>query len=175
MFSERGSVSRSNARMSFCGSRTRAPSGRSPPRRSNSLMKITFVTVCCAALLAGGCSIFTKSDSAKLQGTWSGKEIVATPDAPRHLVFAGRKFDYRGGDPDDWCKGTFTIEPGTQPKQLVLTLTECGLAQYIGKTSQGIYKIENGTLDICGNEPGIPAVPASWNAPGARHMEFRKE
>jgi len=56
-----------------------------------------------------------------------------------------------------------------------MTLMECGPAQYVGKTSQVIYKIENGELEMTGNEPGDPATPVTFDTPGARHMVFRKE
>jgi hypothetical protein len=42
----------------------------------------------------------------------------------------------------------------------------------VGKTAHEIYKIENGELTITGNEPGNPAVPSSFDAPGARQMVF---
>jgi uncharacterized protein (TIGR03067 family) len=90
-------------------------------------------------------------------------------------VFSGNKFDYRGANLDDWGKGTFTLREDTQPKQLLVTLTECGPVQYIGKTTCMIYKIEGDTLTAAANEPGNPAAPLSFAAPGARHMVFKKE
>ena len=126
-------------------------------------------------LAAAGCSTMHPSDSATLQGKWDGREIGATPETPRTLVFSGNQFDYHGADTDDWGKGTFTLRADTQPKQLLVTLTECGMAQYVGKTACMIYKIEDGTLTAAANEPGNPTAPSSFTTPGARHMEFKKE
>jgi uncharacterized protein (TIGR03067 family) len=139
-------------------------------------MKNTLAIVLCgAAIFASGCSTLHKSDSTTLQGTWSGREIGATPETPRQIVFSGKQFDYRGADPNDWGKGPFTLREETQPKQLLVTLTDCGPTQYIGKSCCMIYKIEDGTLTATANEPGNPAAPSSFDAPGARHMVFKKE
>ena len=139
-------------------------------------MKNTLMVILCgAAIFASGCSTLHKSDSATLEGRWSGREIGATPETPRQLVFSGKRFDYRGADPNDWGKGTFTLREDAQPKQLIVTLTECGPTQYIGKTCFMIYKIEDGTLTAAANEPGSPAAPLSFQAPGARHMVFKRE
>jgi uncharacterized protein (TIGR03067 family) len=139
-------------------------------------MKNTIMIVlCAAAIFASGCSTLHKSDSANLQGTWSGREIGATPETPRQLVFSGKQFDYRGASPDDWGKGTFTLREDTQPKQFLVTLTECGPAQYIRKTCCMIYKIEDGVLIVAANEPGNPSAPLGFEARGSRHMVFKKE
>ena len=115
-----------------------------------------------------------KSGPAALQGTWSGRELGASPEAPRTLVISGSHFEYRGGNPDDWGKGTFTLREDTQPKQLLLALTESDYPQYIGKTAGIIYKIEDGMLTAAASEPGSPA-PASFDAPDARRMVFKRE
>ena len=141
-------------------------------RRTAGILSLVSIAV---LLGASGCSTLHKSDSATLQGTWGGREIGATPESPRQLVFSGKQFDYRGANSNDWAKGTFTLREDTQPKQLLVTLTECGPVQYIGKTSCMIYKIEDGTLTATANEPGNPAAPLSFDAPGARHMVFKRE
>jgi len=139
-------------------------------------MKNTFLIVLCGvAILASGCSTLHKSDAGTLQGKWSGREIGATPETPRTLVFSAGHFDYRGAHPDDWGKGTFTLLEDTQPNQLIVTLTECGRVQYTGKTSYMIYKIKDDTLTAAANEPGNPAAPSCFDAPGARHMVFKRQ
>ena len=124
---------------------------------------------------ASGCSTPHNSGPAALQGTWRGREIGVTPETPRQLVISGRHMEYRGANPDDWGNGTFTLREDTQPKQLLVTLTECGPVQYTGKTCCMIYKIEDGTLTAAANEPGNPAAPLSFDAPDARRMVFKKE
>jgi uncharacterized protein (TIGR03067 family) len=74
-----------------------------------------------------------------------------------------------------WCeyKATFTLREDTNPKQLIAVVTDCPFPQYVGKTSQAIYRIENGTLTLAANEPGNPAVPANFDAPNARVILFK--
>ena len=133
------------------------------------------ISLAVAVLLGAGCATANKPDKAALQGSWSGREIGASPDTPRHFVFSGTHFNYRGSDPQDWGKGTFTLNENKNPKQLVITLVECGPKEYVGKTCCIIYKIEDGTLTATGNEPGNPVFPSSFDAQGARRMVFKKE
>ena len=141
-------------------------------KRTTGLLSLVSIAV---LLGAAGCSTLHRSDFATLQGKWEGRELGVAPETPRQLAFSGNQFDYRGADPDDWGKGTFTLREDTQPKQLLLTLTECGPGQYRGKTSCMIYKLESGTLTAAANEPGSSDAPSNFTAPGARHMVFKKE
>jgi len=104
-----------------------------------------------------------------------GSGIGTSPDSPRCLIVAGKVFDYRGAHPDDWAKGTFTLREDTQPRQLALVITDCGVPKYNGKTTLAISSSRIRTLTITGNEPGNPAEPASFDAPGARRFVLKKE
>lgn len=72
----------------------------------------------------------------------------------------------------EWYKATFVLREDTTPKQLQAVITDCPAPQYVGKTANAIYKIEDGKLTLTGNEPGNPAVPGSFDAPGARQIVF---
>ena len=115
----------------------------------------------------------SNSDFDRLQGTWIGKEIGADSDSTASLVIAGHDLEYRGSNPNDWYKGTFTLREGTNPRQCVFAVKDCASPDYVGKTSNAIYRLENGTLMIAGNEPGNPDVPSGFETPGARRFEFR--
>jgi uncharacterized protein (TIGR03067 family) len=130
-----------------------------------------------SAILLGvsGCSSLSHNDVSAIQGSWTGHEIGADPDSPRHIMFSGNSFEYRGAEADDWAKGTFTLRQDIRPKRLLIVLKDCGPAQYAGKTCYVIYKIEDGTLALAGSEPGDPEPPADFDAQGARHMVFKKE
>ena len=141
-------------------------------KRTAGILSLVSIAV---LLGASGCSTLHKSNSATLQGTWKGQELGASQDSPRCLVISGKDIDYRGADSRDWAKGTFALREDTQPKQLVLTITECGVPKYIGKTSYAIYQIEDGTLTLTGNEPGYPAGPTSFEAPGTRRFVLKKK
>jgi len=124
---------------------------------------------------ASGCSTLHDSGAATLRGKWVGREMGNAPETPRELVFSGNQVEYRGASPDDWGKGSFTLLEGTQPKQLLVALTECGMSQYTGKTCYMIYEIKDSTLTVAANEPGSPTAPLGFDAPHARHMVFKKE
>lgn len=138
----------------------------------NRLFLIPIATA--ALLVVSACSTLRHSSSAALQGTWTGREIGVTPDTPRVLVISGSHIEYRGSHEQDWGKGTFSIQEDTQPKQLIVSLMECGFPQYVGKTTVMIFKIENGTLTAAANEPGTIA-PADFDTEGTRRMVFTRE
>lgn len=113
------------------------------------------------------------SDSAALQGTWTGKELTADSDAPCHLIVSGQNFEFRGGDPNEWYKGTFTLRENSNPKVLVGAITDCPVDKYIGKTDLAIYRLENGTLSLTAYEPGNPEAPSTFDAPETRRFTFK--
>jgi uncharacterized protein (TIGR03067 family) len=126
-------------------------------------------------LLSLGCSGLHKSSVGPLQGRWTGREPGVTPEAPRQLLISANHIEYRGAITNDWGSGTFTVRDDTQPKQILITLTECGIRQYIGKTCCMIYEIQDGTLTAAASEPGKPEAPSTFDAPHARRMVFTKE
>jgi uncharacterized protein (TIGR03067 family) len=113
------------------------------------------------------------SDSAALQGTWTGKELSADSDDACRLVVSGEKFEFHGPDPNEWYKGTFTLREDSNPKVLVAAITECPVEKYNGKTDYAIYRLENGTLTLTAYEPGNPEVPAGFDAPETRRFVFK--
>ena len=130
------------------------------------------ITLCSVGVLICGCSKSDKPDSVALQGTWSGQEVGAKTQGSPSLVLDGTKLEYHGANPQEWYKATYTLREDTTPKQLDVVVTDCPFAQYVGKTAHAIYKIEGGKLTLTGNEPGNPAVPASFDTQGARQIVF---
>ena len=139
-------------------------------------MRNLLLSVCCgAAILAAGCSTLPRSNTAILQGAWQGRVIQGNPEAACHFLIAGNHFEFRDADTNVWYKGSFTLREDTAPKQFIATVSESSLPQYVGKTSLAIYRIEQDTLTITGNEPGNPAVPASFDAKDAVRVELKRE
>jgi len=114
-----------------------------------------------------------QSDSARLQGTWTGKELSADSDDPCRLVVSGQTFEFRGPDANEWYKGTFTLREDSNPKVMVAAITECPVEKYNGKTDYAIYRLDNGTLTLTAYEPGNPEVPAGFDAPETRRFVFK--
>jgi len=121
------------------------------------------------------CSKSHNSDSVALQGTWKGQEAQVNSKGSSSLVLAGANLEFHGADTNEWYKATFTLREDTNPKQLVAVITECPAPQYVGKTANAIYRVEDGTLTITGNEPGNPAMPATFDAPGARRIVLKPQ
>jgi uncharacterized protein (TIGR03067 family) len=138
----------------------------------NKTMKITTTIlglVCTITLLTVfGCSK-AKQDSAVLQGTWQGQENGGASS----IVLTGNNLEFHGADAKEWYKGTFTVRDDVSPKQMIIVITDCPFPQYVGKTANAIYTIENGTWTIAGNEPGNPAFPAGLHAKGVRTIAFK--
>ena len=125
-------------------------------------------------LFGSGCGTLNHADEETLQGRWQGREIGKEERGLATITFAGNNVEYRGADPREWYKGTFTLNEDAQPKQMVASITECPFPEFVGKASNVIYQIENGTLKLSGNEPGNPAIPGSFDAQGARQFVFVK-
>jgi uncharacterized protein (TIGR03067 family) len=107
-----------------------------------------------------------------MQGTWKGVEVGGSED-PAVLTIAGRNLEVRGTNPNDWYKGTFTLREASTPKQCVLVISDCAAPDYVGKSSQVIYKIADGSLTMCGNEPGNPNPPSDFGVEGSRTFKFK--
>lgn len=121
-----------------------------------------------------GCATLERSDAQALQGTWIGPE-VDRDKGNCALVISGQKLEFRGADSREWYKGTFTLREDTAPKQLIGVVTECPVQQYVGKTVHAIYQLDGKTLRLCGNEPGTPAAPAAFAAPGSRSFLLTRQ
>jgi uncharacterized protein (TIGR03067 family) len=100
----------------------------------------------------------------ELEGTWTGRAVWDT--ATYTITFAQNNFSFKSSAlpaTTDAYSGTFTNNPGANPKQMDSYIAQCSLKpQYVGKTSLCIYKISNDTLTYAGNEPGNTQRPISF-------------
>jgi uncharacterized protein (TIGR03067 family) len=134
---------------------------------------ILIVTLAVVVVGLAGCSKSNgpKADSAAIQGNWEGKEDPAKPS--ESLVLSGNTLEFHGSNPQEWYKGTFVLHEDANPKQMIITITDCPFPKYVGKVANAIYRVENGTLTIAGNEPGKPNMPTGFDDQGARVIAFR--
>jgi uncharacterized protein (TIGR03067 family) len=110
-----------------------------------------------------------------LQGTWNSPDIEALGRGWSSLVIQGSNLEFHSKDTNYWFKATFSLREDTNPKQLIAIVTEGPDPQNVGKTANAIYQIQDGTLTITVNEPGDPAVPAGFDAPGADKFVFKQK
>ncbi|HEV2209893.1 MAG TPA: M56 family metallopeptidase [Verrucomicrobiae bacterium] len=114
-----------------------------------------------------------KADAAALQGKWTGEVSGEEGPGAATLVVQGTSLEFRAPDTNEWYKATFLLFD-TAPKQLVATVTASSVADFVGQTAYAIYQLKEGKLTLTGYAPGVPAAPASFDAPGARKFVFKK-
>ena len=124
---------------------------------------------------ASGCSVLHKSDSARLRGTWKGDEVGAGMKGECSFVVSGAHWEFRGGDTNEWYRGDFSLREDANPKQIVLSISECSAPQFIGKTSYGLYRFENDTVTLAVNKPGSSEAPSNFEAHGTRQFVLKKQ
>jgi len=122
---------------------------------------------------AAGCSTLRTSDSAVLQGTWQASEIGGKREVCR-IVIAGDTAEFRGADTNEWFKATFTVRPGTNPRQVVFVTTASSYPPDTGITRYAIYRVEDGMIRLTASEPGSGNMPSDFSAPDTRQFELRK-
>ncbi len=130
------------------------------------------VLVALSVFLTIGC---TSTDSTKLpdqellQGIWIGHE-VGHENGKCTFTVSGNNIEFRGAHPKEWYKATFTLDEETEPKSGDFLIKECPAPKYVGKLARVIYKIENNTLTLAGNEPGVNAKPTSFKRSVTRRV-----
>jgi uncharacterized protein (TIGR03067 family) len=116
-----------------------------------------------------------KKEQEKLQGAWvpasvtvNGKEAPKDEIRNLTLTFTGNKFMVKAGD-KVFGAGTFTIDPGKEPKTFDTRWTE---GESKGKTEVGIYKLEGDTLTTCFAEAGTDKRPTSFTSKEGSKLEL---
>lgn len=137
------------------------------------IIKVFSLVIVLTLIGFAGCSRH-KPDSVALQGAWQGSQ-KGQSQAGDSLTLSGDKLEFHTANGQEWYKGTFTLHEDTNPKQMTVVITDCAAPQYVGKTANAIYRIENGTLTIAAYEPGNAAIPTSFSAQGLRVMDFKMQ
>ena len=114
-----------------------------------------------------------KADVAALQGTWNGLQVHFNHRCS--LIVSGNNYEFQDdADANAWNRGTFTLRDDTYPQQCILTIDECHIPEYVGKTVVAIFRLESGKLTLTWNAPGNSAAPAAFDARGAACMELKR-
>jgi uncharacterized protein (TIGR03067 family) len=117
----------------------------------------------------------TTNPSVALQGTWEGEEIGKESQGKYTMTIVGNSLRFDGPGKVEWYSATFTLSQNQDPKQMLATITDCPKADFVGKSSLAIYKIENGALTLVGNRPGYPDVPKDFDGDSnSRRFTFKK-
>lgn len=113
-----------------------------------------------------------KLEPTELQGTWRGQEAGAKGTCS--LVVSGARIEFHGANSNEWYKAEGSVYD-TTPRQLIAVVTDCPMPKYRGTVGYAIYKIEDGTLTLTGNEPGALQAPDGFNALDARTLTFKRQ
>lgn len=113
----------------------------------------------------------TTGDSAAVQGKWQ-----STPGQPgATLELKGNNLEFHTANGQEWYQGTFTLQEDVSPKRMTVTIKDCPMPKYVGKTANAIYEVNNGTLTIAAFEPGNPNTPATFTDQGVSRLSFKMQ
>lgn len=100
----------------------------------------------------------------ELEGKWvlQGSDMT--------FVFSGDKFEITSQSV--WYKGTFSLAPDADPKEIDLLIKDAPMPQFKGQTSLGIYEFQEGILWLAMNRPGLAERPTQFQ-PGGDIQVFR--
>jgi len=95
----------------------------------------------------------------ELEGTWVGTEVGGY-GGEWTFTISGDKVNVKGPDVELYS-GTVTVNAKARPKQANFKIEKCSLAEYVGETSLGIYKLVGNKLTLAASEPGSMSRPYS--------------
>jgi len=127
------------------------------------MTKKTFLLVVLALMFS-----CTSCDNTYMDGTWKCHEVDGDYN-PMKFVISGINLEvYQTVDGNEVLAyiGTVTYNNLTCPKQMDITITDTLFPEYIGKTSLGIYKIEDNKFILCNEEPGNGLRPETFTSEG---------
>ena len=110
-----------------------------------------------------------------LQGRWQGQEAGREALGACTLNVTGNAIQFQGAMPQDAYQASFVFVAGTQPQEMLATITDCSVSEYVGRTARFICWFENGVLMVAGSEPGSAEAPKGFEPQqGVRVFSFRK-
>lgn len=133
-------------------------------------------TVVALSLMQGAVAGASEPDGLlkALQGTWTGTETGHEVQGSCTLKFDGNSLHFRGWNKEEWYKGTIQLAPGMAPMKARATIAECPIPDFVGKQSNSIVRLENGTLTVAARRPGDPQSPSGFDDPEARQFVLKK-
>lgn len=120
-------------------------------------------------LLSGGCAKKSQGpgpadDLEKLEGTWIGPEIGGS-QGDWTFIFSGNHVRVNGPTQESYA-GIFQVNSRANPKQADFIIEESSIQDYVGKTSLGIYELQEKKLALAASEPGASTRPVSFQEKG---------
>ena len=107
-------------------------------------------------------SLVACSTPAELEGTWIGYE-TGSPQQGWILTIERNQFTLICEDSSTWYKGHLRLNNNCSRNKMDLRIRATAVQAYNGKTSLGIYEIEDGSLILVATEPGKTQRPFSFD------------
>ena len=108
----------------------------------------------------------------KLLGKGFNPAAIAVGEEEREMIEEHaniRTEQWREGDKvevkssgSEMYSGTVSLNTKTNPKQVEFKINQCSMAEYVGETSLGIYKLDENKLTIAASEPGSMMRYSGW-------------
>lgn len=114
--------------------------------------------------VVGACTRLEKAGSATaLEGTWA-VQAADNPEFALTVTFTGNGWEARWGseEDEDMARGSLSVVPNTDPKELDLTVISHPDPQMVGKSLLGIWKTEDDGLTIAVGEAGSGIRPKGF-------------
>jgi len=136
----------------------------------SSMLLLLFFSCGCAKKSQGPGTV---DDPAKLEGTWIGSEI-GDSQGDWTFTFSGNHVNVNCPTQESYA-GTVQVNGRADPKQADFIIEECSVQKYVGKTSLGIYELQEKKLALAASEPGASTRPASFQEKGDGHLWILKK
>jgi len=132
------------------------------------LLGVMVLVACCLGCGNNGSNDngSTNHGDPALVGSWTGTEV----DFPPYiwtLVLTASTMDVQSTSGEGY-KAAYTTDTSVDPKHISGTITECPLADFVGKSWSGIYKTDGTTTTLACNVPGDTTFPTAFT-PGSTH------
>ena len=114
---------------------------------------IQFLLLSMLVMLPGACNT-----PVVLEGTWSGYEI-GSPRRDCTLTIERNQFALVCESAGMWFRGNLRLNTNCNRKKMDLLISDSPISAYNGKTSLGIYEIEDESLILVTAEPGNSQRP----------------
>ena len=138
-----------------------------PLKESLGVTVLSLLMPCGLLFLLAGCKTNqpTAAELQRLQGTWEGFMVGNEADGKITITITGNSLHFHR-DTNFWFETTFTLPAGTDPQQLHATIKRSSPPEdSIGEVVFAIFKIEDGTLTLAGNQYSTAEPPNSTAEP----------